>query len=134
MSAAIRLEVAQEQVAAMSAKRLAALDSDGCWCLAEQVGVSPLKLAQIVRRERYKRGLVKLSDLTPQDRRELIDRDNLDLHAIASGPIMDAGEIYLPAGKLSVAETRQREMKCILAATPEQSHDPVERMEGSSNG
>lgn len=32
-----------------------------------------------------------------------------DLHAIANGPIMDPSSLYLPAGKLSMAETRTRE-------------------------
>jgi len=115
VSAAIRLEVAREQVAKMTAQKLNYYsDSDKLWRLAHQVGVTFYKLEDLIKRERFKRGLVKLSDLPPHERRELIDKDNLDLHAIASGPIMDAGEIYLPAGKLSMAETRQREMACIL--------------------
>jgi len=32
-----------------------------------------------------------------------------DLHALANGPIMDPTQIFLPAGKLSMAETRARE-------------------------
>ena len=32
-----------------------------------------------------------------------------DLHAIANGPIMDANELYLPAGKISMAEYRERQ-------------------------
>lgn len=32
-----------------------------------------------------------------------------DLHALANGPIMDPSSLYLPAGKLSMAETRARE-------------------------
>jgi hypothetical protein len=40
-----------------------------------------------------------------------------DLHAIANGPIMDPSEIYLPAGKLSMAETRAREAANILSSS-----------------
>jgi hypothetical protein len=32
-----------------------------------------------------------------------------DLHALANGPIMDATQLFLPAGKLSMAKTRARE-------------------------
>jgi hypothetical protein len=32
-----------------------------------------------------------------------------DLHALANAPIMDPCRLYLPAGKLSMAETRARE-------------------------
>lgn len=32
-----------------------------------------------------------------------------NLHALANGPIMDPSSLYLPAGKLSMAETRARE-------------------------
>lgn len=32
-----------------------------------------------------------------------------DLHALANGPIMEPSSLYLPAGKLSMAETRARE-------------------------
>jgi hypothetical protein len=32
-----------------------------------------------------------------------------DLHALANGPIMDPNQLFLPAGKLSMAETRARE-------------------------
>ena len=110
MSAAIRLEVAQERLEAMPSQRLNALDNDDAiWSLSERVGVAFHKLQRLVRRERFKRGLLKLEELTPEERRQLIDQQNLDVHAIAAGPIMDAGEIYLPAGKLSMAETRARE-------------------------
>ena len=65
---------------------------------------------------RMELGEMALVDLTPSQRRELIDPANLDLQAIANGPIMDSNVIYLPAGKLSMAETRQREMAAILEA------------------
>jgi hypothetical protein len=32
------------------------------------------------------------------------------LQAMADGPIMDAGEIFLPAGKCSVEEMQEREL------------------------
>ena len=41
-----------------------------------------------------------------------------DLHAIANGPIMDPSEIFLPAGKLSMDETRARERAQILEGDP----------------
>lgn len=59
--------------------------------------------------EKLKRGMICLTDLAPDERRRLIDPANLDLHAIAVAPIMKPGEIYLPAGKLTVAETKARE-------------------------
>lgn len=37
-----------------------------------------------------------------------------DLHAIANGPIMDVGKIYLPAGTISEAEFRQRQRSIML--------------------
>lgn len=117
MTAAIRFEVAQEQVAAMSNRALAKLaDSDALWQLGLRVGVQYEKLRGLVRRERLKRGQLKMTDLSPQERRELVDPSNPDLRALASGPIMDAAQRYLPAGKLTLAETRQREMATILSA------------------
>ena len=51
-----------------------------------------------------------------------------DLHALANGPIMDASEIYLPAGKLSMAETIARERQQILPAhDPERTDDDRDR-------
>ncbi len=32
-----------------------------------------------------------------------------DLHALANGPIMDPCDLYLPAGKISLAEAKARE-------------------------
>ena len=117
MSADIRLEVAQEQVAAMADAKLKELaDRDAVWDLAWRVRVPAFKLERIVLRERFRRGLIAMGDLTPEQRRGLVDPQNLDLHAIAAGPIMDVGEIYLPAGKLSMEETRRREQACILSA------------------
>jgi hypothetical protein len=84
------------------------------WYTAWWCGIDRWTADRLLNAEQLKRGLIKLSNLTPEQRRALVDKDNLDLHAIASGPIMDPGEIYLPAGKLSMAETRQRELACIL--------------------
>jgi hypothetical protein len=110
VSAAIRLEVAHEKVAELSDVELNTIaEPDECWRKAWQVGVPFHKLELIIKREQFKRGLLKLDELTPNWRRKLVDPSNLDLHAIAAGPIMDAGEIYLPAGKLSMAETKARE-------------------------
>lgn len=115
MTAAIRLEVAREQVASLSAQQLNYYtDHDKLWDLARRVGVAWPKLERLISRERYRRGLLKLSDLPPHERRGLIDNDNLDLHALASGPIMDAANLYCPLGKLSMAETRAREAKQVL--------------------
>lgn len=40
-----------------------------------------------------------------------------DLHAMANAPLMDANQLFLPAGKLSMAETRARENR-IRAGVP----------------
>lgn len=120
MTAAIRLEVAREKVAEMSVETLKRyFDSDECWFLARRVGVAFDKLERLIRQERFKRGDLKLSDLPPHIRRELIDPARLDLKAIAAGPIMDSNELYLPAGKLSMAETRAREAAALLGAEME---------------
>lgn len=114
MSAAIRLEVAVEKVGGMTAAELTRYaDSDELWRLAYRVGVPSHKLEFLVTRERLKRGMVKLADLPHRQRRELC-KDNPDLHALAAGPIMDIGQIYLPSGKLSMEETRRREQASIL--------------------
>jgi hypothetical protein len=114
VSAAIRLEVAAEKVAEMSDTTLNLYsDADELWRLAYRVGVPSEKLGFLILRERLSRGLVKLADL-PHRQRRLLVKDNLDLHAIAAGPIMDIGQIYLPAGKLSMEETRRREQGNIL--------------------
>lgn len=39
---------------------------------------------------------------------------DIDLRAIADGPIMDSNRLYLPAGKISMAEAREREKAQIL--------------------
>jgi hypothetical protein len=75
------------------------------------------KAEELLIAEKLKRGLISLSDLTPDQRRKAIDPANLNLRAIADAPIMDAANIYLPAGKLSTAETRERERR-ILRGEP----------------
>lgn len=132
MSAAIRLEVAREKVAEMTDLRLNALDGrrsmgSDLWNLAERVGVAYFKMERLIRQERFRRGLLKLTDLTPQERREMVKLEGIDLHAIAAGPIMDIGEIYLPAGKLSMAETRAREAAQIIAPIEAGTAETVEQ-------
>lgn len=68
----------------------------------------------MITRERLARGEISLADLTPPQRRALIDPSKLDLHALAVGPIMDSNEIYLPAGKISLAAAKAREAATIL--------------------
>ena len=41
-----------------------------------------------------------------------------DLHAIANGPIMDPSALYLPAGKISLAEAKARVASQILGDKP----------------
>lgn len=41
-----------------------------------------------------------------------------DLQAIADGPIMDESNLYLPAGKISMAEYRERQRAIILGDEP----------------
>jgi hypothetical protein len=63
----------------------------------------------LLNAEKLKRGLITATDLSPAQRRALVDPGNLDLKAIAAGPIMDAAQLYLPAGKISLAEAVARE-------------------------
>jgi hypothetical protein len=110
MSAAIRLEVAREKIAEMSDAKLTSFaDSDEVWRLAHQVGVPQRKLELLILRERFSRGHFQAADLPPHCRRDLVTSENLNLHAIAAGPIMRPGEIYCPLGKLSMEETKRRE-------------------------
>ncbi len=41
-----------------------------------------------------------------------------DLHALANAPLMDANNLYLPAGKLSMAETLAREASSLESLSP----------------
>jgi len=43
------------------------------------------------------------------DRAELRKLVDAERQALANGPIMDPSSLYLPAGKISMAETRARE-------------------------
>jgi hypothetical protein len=63
--------------------------------------------------EMLKRRLITLADLTPPQRRALVDEQSLDVHALAAGPIMMPGELYLPAGKISLAEAQAREAAAV---------------------
>lgn len=74
---------------------------------------------RLINAEKLKRGLITLRDLTPEQRRAQVDKENLDVHALASGPIMDAANLYCPLGKLSMAETRAREAACVISAQGE---------------
>ena len=55
--------------------------------------------------------------MTPEDRRRAIaalgDLSPDDLRAIANGPIMDPGRIYLPTGRISEAEYYDRQTKIL---------------------
>lgn len=75
-----------------------------CWQLGTHETAERLLLA-----EKLKRSLITVQDLRPDQRRAMVDPANVDLHAIAAGPIMDAAQLYLPAGKISMAEARERE-------------------------
>lgn len=83
----------------------------------------------LIAAEQVRRGMKAMTDLRPDVRRAIVDPANLDLHALAAGPIMDIGQIYLPAGKLSMAETRQRELRGILS-NDRGPHDPRQHSEG----
>lgn len=92
-------------------KRLRGVDA---WDFARNRGIYMTEAEELLTKRRLEIGEIKMADLPPDMRRRVIDRDHLDLHAIAAGPIMDSNEIYLPAGKLSMAETRAREAQQIL--------------------
>lgn len=66
-----------------------------------------LKLETMIRQERLNRGEITTYDLTPAQRRALVDPARL--HALAAGPIMQPDQLYLPAGRISLAEAKARE-------------------------
>ena len=70
-----------------------------------------LKLEAMIRDERLRRGEITIHDLTPAQRRALVDPGRLDLHALAAGPIMQPDQLYLPAGRLTLAEAKAREAR-----------------------
>lgn len=80
----------------------------------------------LIHAEQLRRGLIGLADLAPHQRRGLVDPASIDLHELASWPIMDAAALYLPAGKLSMAETRAREAAQLLPETPDFRTGPVQ--------
>jgi hypothetical protein len=88
------------------------------WDLVERFGLSYVAARQLVHRKQYERGEIGLADLLTSERRAIVALGNLDLHALAAGPIMDSNEIYLPAGKLTLAEAKARESATILSADP----------------
>lgn len=85
------------------------------WDLIQRFGLRRETAERILNTEMLKRGDITLADLTPCQRRALVDPEKLDLHAIAAGPIMDSNELYLPAGKISLAEALAREAAAIIA-------------------
>jgi hypothetical protein len=102
-----RIQMAREFLSGLSDSELRAATTwrlMDCWEIYRPDAAEHILIA-----ERLKRGLVSLNELRPEVRRQMVDPNNLDLHAIASGPIMDPATIYLPAGKLSLAETKARE-------------------------
>jgi hypothetical protein len=94
------------------------------WGLVERFGLSYVAARQLLHRKQLDRGEISLSDLLPSERRAMVDRANPDLHAIAAGPIMDSNEIYLPAGKLSMAETLAREAATLLPDASDSDGSP----------
>ena len=68
----------------------------------------------VLNREKLRRGIITFADLNPVQRRALVNPKKLDLHAIAAGPIMDSNQIYLPAGKISLAEAKAREAQQVF--------------------
>ena len=60
--------------------------------------------------------------MTPSERRQMISRafgDNVEdftparLQELADGPLRDPRQIYLPAGRISIEETRAREARIL---------------------
>lgn len=74
-----------------------------------KTGVSYRRLQFLVTKERLRRGEITVHDLTPVARRALVDLERLDLHALAAGPIMQPDALYLPAGRITLAEAKVRE-------------------------
>jgi hypothetical protein len=102
-----RIEMAREFLRDLSDTELQACTSwrlMDCWQIYR-----PEAAEQIILAEQLRRGLVSLNELRPDMRRLMVEAENLDLHAIASGPIMDPANIYCPLGKLSMAEAKERE-------------------------
>jgi hypothetical protein len=87
------------------------------WDVIHRFGLTYRAAEKLLNEAKLARSVISLADLAPHERRAVIEPDKLDLHAIAAGPIMDSNEIYLPAGKISMAEARAREQVSILEAS-----------------
>jgi hypothetical protein len=106
----MREEMARDHIA-----RLADLSDRGhIWDVCRNFAIGSDVVEKLIAAERLKRGEISILDLKPALRRALVDPENLDLHAIAAGPIMDSNRIYLPAGRVSLAEAMAREAALIL--------------------
>lgn len=108
-----RIEAFREWLATLGDDALRPLTPSDAW-FYHRKGCPYPQSEHLIAAEKVRRGMLESRDLRPDVRRAIIDPTNLDLHAIAAGPIMDVGQIYLPAGKLSMEETRQRELRGIL--------------------
>jgi hypothetical protein len=84
------------------------------WDVGRRFRIRTEDARRLLNLAKIERGDLTLSDLTPAERRDMVDPENLDLHAIAAGPIMDSDKIYLPAGKISLDAARWREHEAIL--------------------
>lgn len=87
----------------------------GIWEFGQRFGIGYQQAQELLLRAQLDRGEIRLTDVLPEMRRKLVDPT--DLHALAAGPIMQIGELYLPAGKLSMEETKAREQANILSAS-----------------
>ena len=101
---------AREWLAKLSKRALAKLDGSDLW----RFGLPNDVRETLLYGERMRRGLITLADVPQRFRRALVDPATIDLHALASGPIMDSNVIYLPAGKCSLEEAKQREGLAVL--------------------
>lgn len=88
------------------------------WDIIRKFFLSHATAERLFHEEQLKRGDITLSDLLPHQRRGLVDPENVDLHAIAAGPIMDSNQLYLPAGKISLDEARARDAAQLLPPPP----------------
>lgn len=103
-AAAAGLQAAQAAV--ISTRELGGVSATD---LAWRFGVSwPVVEAMIID-ERLRRGDITMLDLTPAQRRERLDPASIDVHELAAGPIMQPDRLFLPAGRVSLAEVRTRE-------------------------
>lgn len=111
MKQAERIEAARAYLAKRKrTKRIDALS------FGYRFGLTYREAQKLVYAAQLERAEITLADLPPDMRRALVDPANLNLHAIAAGPIMDSNALYLPAGKISLAEAKAREQAAILEA------------------